>query len=324
MDQSIPLRRDSTYPQPNCFIYGVGPAIRALGRNIDHIAPTDIPGLLVGESGTGKEEIALEIHYRSLRCNEAFLKFDCRQLAGQSSPAWLTQYGSSKIGGTNNGTVFFDEISQLAPTSQDQLLQLLAGENTVASEQSRKARIISATARSLDDEVRDGRFHEELYYAINGVCLLIPSLRSRPEDIPVLVDLFLKKYAAILSRPVPQLSSSTMDSLVRYTWPANVRQLESIARKIVELGDEQLALRYFSNVLVPTGPTVQPVFARHRTRSLKEAVREASQNVERNLIVKTLERTHWNRKQAARELQISPKTLRDKMKQLGLKGTSDS
>jgi len=296
----------------------VSPAIRAFDRTISHIAPTDIPILLVGESGTGKEEIALEIHYRSQRSKEAFLKFDCRQVPGQLSPAWLSRYGSSKLAGINNGTIFFDEISQLVPPSQDQLLQLLTGEHA------QRVRMISATVRSLDDEVRDGRFHEELYYTINGVCLLIPSLRNRREDIPALVDLSLKKYAAISSRFVPQLGSSTMDSLVRYTWPGNVRQLESIARKIVELGDEQLALRYFSNVLVPTGPAVRPVFARHRTRSLKEAAKEASENVERDLIVKTLERTHWNRKQAARELQISPKTLRAKMKQLGLKGASDS
>jgi two-component system, NtrC family, response regulator AtoC len=324
MDQSIPLGRDSTYPQPNSFIYGVGPAIRGLERMIGHIAPTDIPVLLVGESGTGKEQIALEIHYRSQQYKEAFLKFDCREVPGQLSPAWLSQYGSSKIGETNNGTIFFDEISQLAPTSQDELLQLLAGENTVASGPSRRARMISATARSLDDEVRDGRFREELYYTINGISLLIPSLRNRREDIPALVDLFLRKHAAVFSRSVPQLASSTMDLLVRYTWPGNVRELEGIARKVVELGDELLALRYFSNVLVPTGPTVQPVFARHGTRSLKEAVREASENVERDLIVKTLERTHWNRKQAARELQISPRTLCNKMEQLGLKGTSDS
>jgi DNA-binding NtrC family response regulator len=322
LDQRTPLDRGSRHPQSNCFIYGVGPAIRALDLMIGHVAPTDIPVLLVGEGGTGKEEIALEIHYRSQRCEEGFLKFDCRQLPDQSSPAWLSRYGPLKIGGTNNGTIFFDEISELAPASQEKLLQLLAGENQPPSGYPR-ARIISATARSLEDEVRNGRFHDELYCTIIGICLVVPSLRNRPEDIPALVDLFLRKYAAILSRAVPPVGSSTMDSLVRYTWPGNVRQLESIARKIVELGDEQLALSYFSDVLAATGPTVQPVAARYKARSLKEAVREASENVERDLIVKALEHTQWNQKQAARKLQISPRTLYKKMKQLGLAGTSD-
>ena len=112
--------------------------------------------------------------------------------------------------------------------------------------------------------MRDGLFIDELYYTISGVCLLIPPLRNRPEDIPGLVDLFLRKYAAVLSRSVPQLGSSTIDALVRYTWPGNVRQLESMARKIVELGDEQLALRYFSDVLVTTGRTAQPLAAGYK------------------------------------------------------------
>jgi DNA-binding NtrC family response regulator len=323
MDQSARLGSGSTHPESNCFIYGVGPAIRVLERMIGHIAPTDIPVLLVGESGTGKEQIALEIHYRSRQWKEAFLKFDCRKIPGQLTPAWLSQHSSWKIGGASNGTMFFREVSELAPTSQDQLLPLLTDRNTIASEPFQRARMISATARSLEDEVRDGRFHEELYYTISGICLLIPSLRNRPEDIVPLVDLFLKKYAAVFSRPIPQLGSSTMESLVRYTWPGNVRQLESIARKIVELGDEQLALRYFSNVLVPTSPAVQPVVAR-RARSLREAVREASEEVERDLIVKALARAQWNQTRAARELQIGPKSLHDRMKRLGLTGTSDS
>jgi DNA-binding NtrC family response regulator len=316
IDQSTPLGA-CPLRQPNCFLYGVSPAIRAFDRTISHIASTDIPVLLVGESGTGKKEIALEIHYRSQRSKEAFLHFDCRRVPGQLSRAWLAQYDSLRIARTNNGTLFFDEIDQLELTSQHELLQFLDGESGEPSGQ-RRARTISGTARSLEDEVRDGRFHEELYYGINGITLLVPALRNRPEDIQGLVDLFLKKYAAIFSRPIVQLGSVIMDSLLRCTWPGNVRQLESIARKIVELGDEQLALRYFSDVLVPGRTAVQPGSAQPRPRSLKDAVQQTSRDIERELIVKALERTRWNRKQVARELQISPRTLRDKMKQLGL------
>lgn len=97
MDQSSPLERYSTHSQPNCFLYGAGPAIRAIDRMISHITPTEIPVLFVGEKGTGKEEIALELHYRSQRSKEPFLKFDCHQVPGQLSPAWLSQGGLSKL-----------------------------------------------------------------------------------------------------------------------------------------------------------------------------------------------------------------------------------
>lgn len=313
MDESLRWKT----PQSNCFLYGLSPTIRAFDRTVSHIAPTEIPVLLVGERGTGKQEIALELHYRSERKKETFLKFDCRQVSGQLSPPWLSQAGPSKLTRATNGTIFLDEISELASTSQEELLRLLPHDKEATSEASKKPRIISATARSLEDEVRDDRFREELYYTVAGITLLVPALRHRPEDIPGLIELFLQKYGVILHRPVPPLSPSTMDSLLRYTWPGNVRQVESTARKIVELGDERLALNYFPGISVPTGPIVDSV-AKPKSQSLKEAVEEVSREIERELIVKALERTHWHRGKAARELQITPLRLRNKMKQFGL------
>ena len=322
MDPRILVPTDHT--QPNSSLYGLSPAIRAFDRTIGHIARTEIPVLLVGESGTGKEDIALEIHYRSQRSKEAFSKFNCRQVPNQSVPAWLAQFSSSTIDRTNKGSFFFDEIDQLAPATQDELLKWLTDDDNAPSGKG-SPRIISASSRSLEDEVRDGRFREELYYVINGITLLVPPLRHRPEDIRPLIDLFMKKYGAILSRPVPPLGSSTMNSLLRYTWPGNVGQLESIARKIVELGDGQSALQYFSDIFVPTSPTGQSKVAKPKSQSLKEAVQEASREVERDLILKALTRTHWHRKQAAQELQIDARTLREKIKELGLtRGPNDS
>ena len=324
MGQGIISGRDSTHPEPNRFIYGVGPAIRALSRTIDYIAQTEIPVLLLGESGTGKPEIALEIHYRSREWKEPFLKFDCRKIPGQLSPAWLSPHSSWKIKGTSKATIFLDEINQLVPEAQEQLFNILANQGGAHSSPPRGVRVISASAQSLEDEVRDRRFHEELYYTVSGICLLIPPLRNRLEDIPALVELLLRKHAAILSRSVPQLRSSTIDSLGRYTWPGNVRQLEEIVRKIVELGDDQLAMRFFSNVRVPASPIVERVAARHRARSLREAVQEASNNLERDLIAEALERARWNRRQAARELQITVRSLRNKMRRLGFNSPTDS
>ena len=175
--------------------------------------------------------------------------------------------------------------------------------------------------------MRAGRFREELYYRINGVCLRIPSLRQRPEDLPPLLGHFLKKYASSFERPAPQLSSAGKESLRCHSWPGNVRELENFARKLVILGDEELAL---SDLVLGSAPKVQKVPEARRgtdvnkqTPSLKAAAREASRNVERELILDSLERTHWNRKRTARELQISYKALLYKLKQLEIDGADD-
>jgi two-component system response regulator AtoC len=167
--------------------------------------------------------------------------------------------------------------------------------------------------------MRAGSFREELYFRLNGICLRVPSLRQRKEDIPELLAAFLTKYANLLGRQQPPIKSSTLDLLIQHSWPGNVRELENIARKIVALGDDSLAV---SDLAVSTvsrvpgkamlnGSGVSP-------RPLKQAAREASRKAERQLILESLERTHWNRKRSARELQISYKALLYKLKQLGL------
>jgi two-component system response regulator AtoC len=188
-----------------------------------------------------------------------------------------------------------------------------------------------------------GRFREELYYRINGVLLRLPPLRNRKEDIPALLDFFLKKYASLFARPVPEVSPGGMQLLLDHSWPGNIRELENVARKMVAFGDEQLALHDLSAVKPLKSSEALPRHANSSSsssisrpsspskllrndaspiRSLKEAAREASRHAERTLILSQLERTHWNRKRTARELQISYKALLYKLKQLGLVGSS--
>ena len=297
--------------------------MRALERVIADIAPTDIPVLLVGESGTGKEAVALEIHRRSRRSNEAFFKCNCATLTRDSLPTSLPVTGNGL-----GGTLFLDEISQLEPANQARLLHLLPDGDRVPPQHCLGARVISATARNLDDDMRGGRFREELYYRINGVCLRLPSLRHRREDIPVLLAFFLKKYASLFDRLEPQLGSIGMDLLLQHSWPGNIRELENIARQIVALGDEQLALSDLASgtSAAVAEPAPKPIASASRGngRSLKEASREASRKAERELILKALERTRWNRKRTARELQISYKALLYKLKQMDLDGANDS
>jgi two-component system response regulator AtoC len=315
---------------PGHLDYGVSPALRALHRAIADVAVTDIPVLIVGESGTDKEAVALEIHRRSRQRNEPFLKFNCSVLTAESLATHLVpgKDGSHGQGGLKGGTMFLDEISQLNPANQNYLLHLLSDGDSVSQECYEGPRLISATTRRLENEVRAGRFREELYYRVNVFQLRLPALRDRKEDIPALLDFYMKKYASQLDRPMPSLGPVTMNRLLMHSWPGNVREVENFARKIIALGDEQLAL---SDLTASSAVLVNELAAPHdagdvtvRTGTLKEVAREASREAERVLILTTLERTHWNRKRSARELQISYKALLYKLKQLGLDSARNS
>jgi two-component system response regulator AtoC len=311
------------------FVRGVSPAMRALERTIADIAPTDIPVLLVGESGTGKEVVALEIHRLSKRWNGAFVKCGCAGLTVGSLAARLN-YGENSEGGrtASSGSLFLDEISHLDPASQARLLEMLPDGAGAAPGHSLNARVISSTTRNLEEEMRGGRFREALYYRINGVNLRLPPLRHRKEDLPGLLDFFLKKYGSLFGRPAPQLGSATMNQLLQHSWPGNIRELENVARKIVALGNERLAIGDLAPVSAPKGtePAIAPSPGNGQApgRSLKEASREASRHAEREIILEQLQRTRWNRKKTARDLQISYKALLYKLKQLGLDSSDSS
>jgi DNA-binding NtrC family response regulator len=312
----------------NYFVHGVSASMRALERTIADIAPTDIPVLLVGESGTGKEVAALEIHRLSRRWNEAFVKCGCAGPIAESLVARLNcGGGGTGDGTTSSGSLFLDEISNLDLASQARLLDILPDGADAGSENRLSMRIISSTTRNLEEEMRNGRFREELYYRINGVNLRLPPLRQRRDDIPGLLDFFLKKYASLFGRPEQKLNSATMELLLKHSWPGNIRELENVARKIVVLGNEQLAIGDLSIGIAPKA--AEPVTDSRSgnggatSQSLKEASREASRHAEREMILKQLERTHWNRKKTARDLRISYKALLYKLKQLGLDGSDN-
>jgi two-component system, NtrC family, response regulator AtoC len=307
------------------FVSGTSPSMRALELSIADIAPTDIPVLLRGESGTGKEVIALEIHRLSERSNGIFVKCGCAGLTAESLIARLNSGDRGTADGeTTSGSIFLDEVGNLDLASQSRLLELLPDGPRVEAQNHVRMRIISSTTRSLEHEMRSGRFRQELYYRISGVSLHLPPLRERKEDISGLLEFFLKKYASLFGWPEPQLSSSTMDLLMRHSWPGNVRELENVARKIVALGNEQLAIGDLQNGLTPKGMEFSQNSNFGNGQSLKVASREASRRAEREMIVKQLELTRWNRKRTARELQISYKALLYKLKQLGLDGPGNA
>ena len=293
---------------------GISPEMQPVQRLISEIAPTDIPVLVVGESGTGKEVVAELIHEISTLRDLPFVKMSCTAFATESFQAQLREFenGQDTKNGKRAGTLFFDEVSELDANCQRRLLHLFPEGNGLRASQLLTARIISCTSRDLELEVHTGRFRSELYYRLNGVCLRLPPLRRRKEDIPLLAQFFLSKYARLFRRAEMTLSDKTLGLLVDYPWPGNIRELENVIKKIVALENEELAVSDLSarhTTLAPPGSTMI-------THSLKAAARAASQQAERELILQTLTRTHWNRKRAAEALQISYKSLLYKLKQI--------
>jgi DNA-binding NtrC family response regulator len=294
--------------------------MRELARAIADVAPTDLPVLLVGERGTGKELLAREIHRHRRPPNGVFLKFLCSILSSPSLRGNLEEIaGDDARRSGQAGTVFLDEISELSAPSQSALASLLAESDGKPASHPLRAHLICSTSRNLEEEIQKRRFREDLFYRINGVCLRVPPLRQRREDIPILVDFFLKKHAEALGRPLPDLTSGTMQSLVNHSWPGNIRELEAVAKLLVS-SDEGTALAHLNSDAAE--------FSRGKavsgTLSLKEAARNASRQVERELILKTLSRTRWNRKRAAQELGISYKALLYKLKQITFEDSVDA
>ncbi len=177
--------------------------------------------------------------------------------------------------------------------------------------QRRVPRFICGTSRELEADVKAGKFREDLYYGISGVCLRMPPLRQRKEDIPVLRDWFIAAAARDFCRTVPILSPETQNFFLEYNWPGNIRELKDAARAIVALGDETLAMGGLRSLLRRVDR------AGNEKISLKDAARAASREAEREIILQVLTRTRWNRRRAAQELQISYKALLYKMKQIG-------
>lgn len=310
----------TTYAPPinegNEFLAGVSGPMQTLENVINEIAPTDIPLLLVGESGTGKEVFAQRIHQLSRRSGEPLRRIACASMDGDD---FLAEIGL-KLNGAGNGaseeprqpgTLLLDEVAELNAACQRILVNALPDGAATQRPHAVGSRVISTTNRSLDDEMGSGNFRSELYYRINGVCLRLPPLRERKEDIPPFVEFFLTKHASQLQRPRVAVSQGTIARLLDYSWPGNIRELENLVKQIVVLADEDLALSGLSQPRSAQRDAISP------SHSLKAAAKAASREAERELILKALARTRWNRKRAAQELQISYKSLLYKLKQIG-------
>jgi two-component system, NtrC family, response regulator AtoC len=299
------------------FVYGRSEAILAVNSIVGEISRTEIPVLLEGESGTGKEVYGRLIHQLSAMRDLPLVKLSCTVL----EPGDLLSRVKTSLGKWNgeplgsSGTLFLDGIDELGLDCQRVLLAMLQEQEMVSGGRM-GFRLISTTTRNVDREIALGRFRRELYFRINGVSIKLPPLRERKEDIAALAEYFLEKHAVEAGKRTPELSQEEVELLLTHDWPGNIRELGNLARKVVALGQARVAMGELKRVVPAHGKTIELT----RNESLKVVAKEAARVAERDLILRALERTHWNRKQAARELQVSYKALLYKIKQMDVDG----
>lgn len=334
-------------------IIGNSPEIQRIRDKIKRIADKDITVLITGESGTGKELIARSIHYHSHRRNGPLLKITCGALPDDllESEVFGFQRGAftgahrSKPGRlelAHGGTLFIDEIGDLSLQLQVKFLQVLEDKSFSrlggVDDRVVDARVVAATNTDLWKMVREGSFRKDLYYRLNVVNIEAPPLRRRKEDIPLLVDYFLNKYCYELKRHPLELPPHVLRTLAEYAWPGNVRELENVVRRAIVLRewdfiykelDLDLYLDAGETELVIGNGMSMAVWAEGKVRSymrqedfsLKKISKQYVSEVEKRAILKTLEQTRWNRRQAAKLLGVSYKTLLNRIAEFNLRPT---
>jgi two-component system response regulator AtoC len=305
----------------------------------DRIADTDVPVLVVGESGVGKDVIARRIHATSRRANRPFVKINCAALPGELLESELFGHEKGAFTGAHaekpgkfeladQGTVFLDEIGEMDPRLQAKLLQVLQDEEFYRVGGKRPvrvdARVVVATNRNLEAAIRQGTFREDLFYRLNVVTIRVPPLRERKEEIGPLVRHFVSKYRNRYHGGLDQVPPEVMERFHAYDWPGNVRELENLVRRLVVLRDPAMVLGELTlqNRALPgaTNAVANPVKggALHATlpedAPLKDVARRAARIAEREAILRALVRTGWNKRKAAKRLQISYKALLYKIK----------
>ncbi|MFY9648116.1 MAG: sigma 54-interacting transcriptional regulator [Terriglobales bacterium] len=281
------------------WVESVSAGMRTVEAVIRELSQNDVPVLVVAEHGSGKAAAAERIHSLSSRAGQRFQAYHGRD-ASENVLAGCEGQG---------GTVYVQEVGNLSDAAQKELARQIGLQGDA---ERRVPRFVCGTTGELEPEVKAGRFREDLYYGISGVCLRLPPLRQRKEDVPVLRDWFLAVAARDFCRAVPVLSPETQSFFLEYNWPGNIRELKDAARAIVALGDEALAMGGLRSLMrrVDRGGNGEKI-------SLKDAARAASREAEREIILQVLARTRWNRRRAAQELQISYKALLYKLKQIG-------
>ena len=296
---------------------------------VEEIADSELSVLIRGVSGTGKEIVARMIHSRSGRCKEPFVKVNCAAIPRELLEAELFGYEKGAFTGAHKtkpgrfeiadkGTMFLDEIGDMPLELQSKLLQVLeqqefvrvGGINNIHVD----VRIVCATNRDLEQAIADGKMRDDLFYRLNEITVNLPTLSSRRDDIPLLVDHFLEKYSILYGKKRKELKSETIRQLQNYSWPGNVRQLENLIKQIVVRSDENIIYDTLKGPIPGAGKKGAIVDISDDDFSLKKKVHEVVSEVEKLLISRVLHKTNWNRRKAAKLLDISYRSLLYKIK----------
>ena len=270
-----------------------------LAEAIRRIAGSDCPVLIVGERGVGKRTVSGLLHALSDRSRK---EYKILTVAGAEENKILAALPGS-------GTLVLVEAADLPIHIQEELVRRYSGVQSAGNN-----RLICTTRHDLEEAVRDGRIREDFYYFISAVSLRIPPLRHRREQLLTIADSLLERYARQYDRPKPQLSPEMRAFLLKHTWPGNLAELDVSMKTCVAIGDPDFSLA----ALRAASPEKRTLPGERSNTSLKAATRAASIRIERQLISEVLKATDWNRKQTAKELNISYKTLLYKLKQNGI------
>jgi len=314
-----------------CFITE-SHGMRRVRDQISQLAKVNIPVFILGESGTGKEVVARQIHLQSPRASRTFLKVNCAALPADLLESELFGYEVGAFTGasrakpgkfelSDKGTIFLDEIAEMPPTLQAKLLHVLQdGEFMRLGGQHRikvDVRVLAATNIDVHHALETKMLREDLYYRLSGFIINLPPLRERPEDILLLVQHYVTRFAADYGLPAVRLTPEFQDMCLRYVWPGNVRELENVAKRLVILGHEEWEFERAGRNSRVTGPIcIAP--GKTCDDDLKQKVRTLKEEAEMEAIERALNQTHWNRKEAARQLKISYKALLYKVRRYEL------
>ena len=315
-------------------------AMQRILQVIEQISDTDVTVLIQGESGVGKEIVARAVHAHSSRSDGPFVKVNCAALPEDLLESELFGYEKGAFTGANGrkpgrfevahrGTIFLDEIGEMSPALQAKMLQVLqdsvftrlGGHEEIRVD----VQVVSATNRPLVEMVGQGQFREDLYFRLNVVNIPIPPLRERRDEIPELVRTFLRRYSIQYDKEPLEVSDELMDAFHRYPFPGNVRELENMMKRVVVLESEEsireeIARKAAGDASGRTGlqSLIEEIEETAGDVPLREVGRRVAQQAEREAIERVLRHTGWNRKQAAKLLNVSYKTLLQKIRDCGL------
>lgn len=324
--------------EPHSLHELMGPSdwVRKLVADIERVAPTDFTVIISGETGSGKELAAREIHLRSRRAKGPFVAIDCgavqpnlieSELFGHEKGAFTgaDRSRTGKFVAASGGTVFLDEIQNLPPGVQTNLLRVLQERQVCPLGGSRyvdfDVRVITASNQNLPALVSAGRFRQDLYHRLNEFSIEVPPLRQRAEDLLYLAERFILQTCDELGKNRQDISAEAVEALHRHSWPGNVRELRNLIRRAVLLADDQIRAEHLGSIgqhaprewpgALVDEITAQPI-------ALKTLIRRKVVEAEREILTRVLQQTGGNKAEAARLLQIDYKTLRTKARQYGI------